>query len=274
VRWRSIVGVAASTLAVAMLGIGSAAAQTPVTEEQTKAEKQPAAEPPKPVEEPKADKPAKPVEEPKADKPAKPVEEPKAEKPKAAKPAEEPKPAKPAEEPKPAKPAEEPKADKPEPAQPKPAKPKPAQPEPVHAEAGAPTAQAPAPAAAPRQRAATTTSHKSRVRHVTDKPAGKQRQRAASHPRGAAGVERSDPPATRRAVDAVPTPRTRPTHSPKQESPRATVVAASVDRRQPRALPLDSSRTGYDLAQLLAIVATASIAYLLGRHVRRDLRGT
>jgi hypothetical protein len=47
-------------------------------------------------------------------------------------------------------------------------------------------------------------------------------------------------------------------------------VTASVDRRQPRMLPLDARQPGADLALLLAIVFTAGIAFLFGREVRRE----
>lgn len=172
------------------------------------------------------------------------------------------------------------------PAKPKPTpQPKPAQPK--SAEAGAPPSAPPsepgpepqvgtaAKSVSPRRKAAPRVAA-SKTRHGTTpgRPAPTESRTAARRPAGAASAERS---ATERAgsgresadatsasshrVAATPLPAARPASD-------GAAAGASLARQQPRVLILDAREPG-NATMLLALVLTASVAFLLGREARR-----
>jgi hypothetical protein len=254
-RARSMVGLLAFVLAVAVISAGTAVAQTPVVPATTgpppKAEKPKAAKPK--AEEPKAEKPK--PEEPKPEEPK--AEEPKAEEPKAEEPkAEEPKAEKPkAEEPK----AEEPTAEKPAVI---PKRPRPAQPKRIHA--NTPRAQPNEPAPKPQVEVATTVS----PGPTTAPPlAASGATDASPQPLGRSGADAT--PVASRTVAVVPR------REPRVASDELTEAAAvPIDRQPGRLLPLDSL-PAYNVAPLLLTVFLAvAFAIGLGYHIRRDLRGS
>ena len=279
-RTRSMVGLLALVVAVAVIGAGTAFAQTPVvpaptsappTDDKSKPEK-PKVEEPK-VEEPKVEQPK--VEVPKVEVPK--AEEPKAEKPTAEKPkVQEPKPEKPTvQEPKPEKPtAEEPTAEKPkgeklEAVKPTatPKRPRPAQPKRAHADA--PSARPNQPAPEPQIEVPTTASPRpTAAPYLAASGAGA----ASPHPLGTDSASSGGD-----SADAVPVasgPATVvPRREPRVASDDVTAAAASIAREQARLLTLDSL-PGYNVALLLlALLLAIVFAVGLGYHIRRDLRG-
>jgi hypothetical protein len=257
-RARSMVGLLAFVLAVALIGAGTAVAQTPVVPATTSAP--PEAEKPKP-EEPKVEEPK--VEEPKVEEPK--VEEPKAEEPKAEEPkAEEPK----AEEPK----AEEPKADKPKPEKPTvqepkaeepmatPKRPRPAQPK--RSQANTPRAQPNEPAPEPQVEVATTVSP---TPTAAPSFAASGATTASPQPLETDSAGRD----ANRPATVVPI---RGSRLASDEVTEAAVVP--IDRQSGRVLALDSLPR-YNVAPLLLTVFLAVVfAIGLGYHIRRDLRGS
>jgi hypothetical protein len=257
-RARSMVGLLAFVLAVALIGAGTAVAQTPVVPATTSAP--PEAEKPKPekpkAEEPKPEEPK--VEEPKAEEPK--VEEPKAEEPKA----EEPK----AEEPK----VEEPKADKPKPEKPTvqepkaeepvatPKRPRPAQPK--RSQANTPRAQPNEPAPEPQVEVATTVSP---TPTAAPSFAASGATTASPQPLETDSAGRD----ANRPATVVPI---RGSRLASDEVTEAAVVP--IDRQSGRVLALDSLPR-YNVAPLLLTVFLAVVfAIGLGYHIRRDLRGS
>jgi hypothetical protein len=257
-RARSMVGLLAFVLAVALIGAGTAVAQTPVVPATTSAP--PEAEKPKP-EKPTPEKPK--VEEPKVEEPK--VEEPKAEEPKAEEPkAEEPK----AEEPK----AEEPKADKPKPEKPTvqepkaeepvatPKRPRPA--EPKRSQANTPRAQPNEPAPEPQVEVATTVSP---TPTAAPSFAASGATTASPQPLETDSAGRD----ANRPATVVPI---RGSRLASDEVTEAAVVP--IDRQSGRVLALDSLPR-YNVAPLLLTVFLAVVfAIGLGYHIRRDLRGS
>jgi hypothetical protein len=286
-RTRSMVGVLALVSAVAVIGAGTAFAQTPVvpattvalssadkptaekpTAEKPKAE-QPKAEQPK-AEQPKAEKPT--AEKPTAEKPA--AEKPTAEQPTAEKPkAEQPK----AEKPKAEKPkADKPKADKPKAEQPTaeqptvtPKGPKPAQPKP--AQANAPSAQPNEPAPEPHVEVTTTVPPRPKIAASLAAPGASA---ASPEPLGTDSASSGGDYA-----DAIPvasgSAAVVPRREPRVANDHVTAAAAvPVDRQQSRLLTLDSP-PGYNVLLLLPTLLLAIVfAVGLGYHIRRELRGS
>jgi hypothetical protein len=266
-RTRSIAGVLALLLAVAVIGAGTAFAQTPVVPETTDA--------PPAVEKPKAEKPT--AEEPTAEKPK--AEKPTAEKPTAKKPtAEKPKAEKPtAEEPTAEEPtAEKPKAEKPTAEKPTAEKPtatpkRPTLAQPKPAQANAPSAQPNEPAPEPRGEVTTTLSPS-----PTTAPslAASRASAASPEPSGTGSASSGGD-----SADAIPVANGPVNAAPRREPRLATddvteAAAVRVDRQQARLLPIESP-PGYNvplllLTLLLAIVFAVGLAY----HIRRELRGT
>jgi hypothetical protein len=176
-----------------------------------------------------------------------------------------------------------PRGTKAKPAKPTP-QPKPAQP--TGADAGAPSSAPPSePRPEPQLDAAKSVSPRpkasprvaaSRIGHGTTggRPTPEQSRKAARRPADAASAERS---ATRRAgsgresADATSASRHRlaakPLPAPRLASDGAA-AGASLDRQPPRVLILDAREPG-NVTMLLALVLTASVAFLLGREVRR-----
>jgi hypothetical protein len=291
-RTRSMGGVLALVSAVAVIGAGTAFAQTPVVPatavapssadkpnaDEPKADKPKAEEPkadkPK-AEEPKPDKPK--AEEPKADKPK--AEEPKADKPKPDKPKpdkpkpDKPKPDKPkAEEPKPEEPkAEEPKAEQPTAEQPTvtPNVPKSAQPQP--AQANAPSAQPNEPAPEAHVEVTMTVSPSSRT---VASLAASGASAASPEPLGTDSASSGGD-----SADAIPVAggpaAVVPRREPRVANDDVTAAAAvPVNRQQPRLQTLDS-RPGYNVQLLLPTLLLAIVfAVGLGYHIRRELRGS
>jgi hypothetical protein len=275
-RTRSMVAVLALVLAVAVIGAGTAFAQTPVVPATTVAPSsadKPKADKPK-ADKPKADKPnaappnaAPPnADEPKAQKPT--AEKPKADKHKAQKPtAEKPK----ADKHKAQKPtAEPPTAQKPtaKPPTVTPKRPKSAQPEP--AQANAPSAQpnesAPAEvevttAVSPRRKTATSLAA-SGASAASPEPLG-------TDSAGSGGDSADAIPVASGPAAVVPT------REPSVANDDVTAAAAvPVDRQQPRLLTLDSP-PGYNVLLLLPTLLLAiAFAVGLGYHIRRELRGS
>jgi hypothetical protein len=242
-RARSMVGLLAFVLAVALIGAGTAVAQTPVVPATTSAP--PEAEKPKP-EEPK-------VEEPKVEEPK--VEEPKAEEPKAEEPkAEEPK----ADKPKPEKPTvQEPKAEEPmaTPKRPRPAEPK-------RSQANTPRAQPNEPAPEPQVEVATTVSP---TPTAAPSFAASGATTASPQPLETDSAGRD----ANRPATVVPI---RGSRLASDEVTEAAVVP--IDRQSGRVLALDSLPR-YNVAPLLLTVFLAVVfAIGLGYHIRRDLRGS
>jgi hypothetical protein len=257
-RARSMVGLLAFVLAVALIGAGTAVAQTPVVPATTSAP--PEAEKPKPekpkVEEPKVEEPK--VEEPKAEEPK--PEEPKAEEPKAEEPkAEEPKVEEPkADKPKPEKPTvQEPKAEEPvaTPKRPRPAEPK-------RSQANTPRAQPNEPAPEPQVEVATTVSP---TPTAAPSFAASGATTASPQPLETDSAGRD----ANRPATVVPI---RGSRLASDEVTEAAVVP--IDRQSGRVLALDSLPR-YNVAPLLLTVFLAVVfAIGLGYHIRRDLRGS
>jgi hypothetical protein len=270
-RTRSMIGVLALVLAVAVIGAGTAFGQTPVVPEPTVAAQpgdKPKADKPK-AEEPKAEEPK--AEEPKAEEPK--AEKPKAEKPKAEEPkAEEPKAEKPkAEKPKPTperpKPAQ-PTTERPKPAQPTPQTPKPAQPS--SAQANAPSGQPNEPAPEPQLETTTTVSPRPKTAPTL---AASGSSPTSPEPLGTDSASSGGD-----SADAIPVASRPAAVVPRRERRLAkddvtAAAATSVDRQQPRHLTLDAP-VGYNVPLLLlALLLAIAFAAGLGYHIRRELRG-
>ena len=258
-RTRSIAGVLALLLAVAMIGAGTAFAQTP---------------------KPKAEKPPTATKPPEATKPN--AAKPKAAKPKAAKPPK----AEPPNAEKPPK-AQKPQAEKPAatPKRPTPAQPKPAQ-------ANAPSAQPNEPAPEPRGEVTTTVSPSAQPNEPAREPRGRVTTTVSPSPTTAPSLAASrasaaspEPSGTGSAssggdsADAIPVARGRANAAPGREPRLATddvteATAVPVDGQQARLVTVDSL-PGYNvplllLTLLLAIVFTVGLGY----YIRRELRGS
>jgi hypothetical protein len=263
-RARSMVGLLAFVLAVALIGAGTAVAQTPVVPATTSAPpKDEKAKPEKPkVEEPKVQEPTvqeptvqePTVQEPTVEKPT--VEKPKVEKPKV----EKPKPEKPTvhepetDKPKPEKPTvEEPKAEKPM-ATPKRPRPR------IHADT--PRAQPNEPAPEPQVEVATTVSP---TPTAAPSFAASGATTASPQPLETDSAGRD----ANRPATVVPI---RGSRLASDEVTEAAVVP--IDRQSGRVLALDSLPR-YNVAPLLLTVFLAVVfAIGLGYHIRRDLRGS
>jgi len=297
-----MVVVVALMLTAAVIGAGTAFAQTSVVPATTIAE-QPDDQSkvdPKDGEAPKAEKPE--VAAPKAEKPE--VAAPKAEKPKVAAPkAQKPEVAAPkAEKPEVAAPKAEklgkPREEKPapesrKPAQPTPAQPTPAQPkaEPKRAQAGAPSVQTTAPGpeppgdvakpVSPRPKLAVSVAASGIGQVTTSRgPAGKQNRTAARRRANAARPEQSATSSASSggesadAASAASGPAAvGPTRAPRVASNGVAAEAgAPLDALRPRESILGAA-PGYNVVTplLLAIVYAAGVGYLLRRELRRGL---
>jgi hypothetical protein len=247
-RTRSMVGVLALVLAVAVIGAGTAFAQTPVVPATTVG---PPSDDKSEAEKPKAEKP-------KAEKPK--PEKPKAEKPKADKP----EPEKPTAQP---PTAQQPTAQQPTAQQPAapPKSPRPAQPKRI--QSNAPSAQPNEPA--PKPQVATT---------VSPRP-----KSVPSLPAAGASTASPDPLRTDSArsggdsADARPVA-SRPTGGAPRREPRvandgvAAAAAIRVDRQQGRVVAVES-RPGYDVPLLLLALLLAMVfAVGLSDYIRDELR--
>jgi hypothetical protein len=292
-----MVVVVALMLTAAVIGAGTAFAQTSVVPATTIAE-QPDDQSkvdPKDGEAPKAEKPE--VAAPKAEKPE--VAAPKAEKPKVAAPkAQKPEVAAPkAEKPEVAAPKAEklgkPREEKPAPESRKPAQPTPAQPkaEPKRAQAGAPSVQTTAPGpeppgdvakpVSPRPKLAVSVAASGIGQVTTSRgPAGKQNRTAARRRANAARPEQSATSSASSggesadAASAASGPAAvGPTRAPRVASNGVAAEAgAPLDALRPRESILGAA-PGYNVVTplLLAIMYAAGVGYLLRRELRRGL---